>query len=136
MTPYRGPDPFRIGPQFDAIRQRAGETGIWRQYVSAATGSTSAYLAGGGTTRYYRQQVITALWAGPTIGAATVVEAQLPGGQLMAGAALISTQLPLGSQDEVIWRGVTYRVEGDAIPVHIGGRLWYTTPVKRGDVTG
>ena len=54
----------------------------------------------------------------------------------MAGDVMLSTQDVLGKQDEVQWRGVTYRVEGDGMPVHLGGRVWYRTMLRRGDVTG
>jgi len=128
---YRGPRAARIGGQFQDIQGWAGESCIWRQYVSAAS-ATSGYYAGGGTTRYYRQQTITGLlWTDMH-----QVENLLPGGMVMAGDVMISTPQPLGDQDEVVWSGVTYRVEGDTTPMHLGGRVWYATPLKRGDTTG
>ena len=129
--PYHGPDSARIMRQQTALMAYAGETGIWRQYASASTASGTGVWAGVGTTLYYRQQEITGLWA-----LATQQENQLPGGQIMAGDAMLSTQDVLGKQDEVQWRGVTYRVEGDSMPVHLGGRVWYRTMLRRGDVTG
>ena len=128
---YHGPDSARIMRQQTALMAYAGETGIWRQYASASTASGTGVWAGVGTTLYYRQQVITGLWA-----PATQQESQLPGGQVMAGDVMLSTQDVLGKQDEVQWRGVTYRVEGDSMPVHLGGRVWYRTMLRRGDVTG
>jgi len=129
--PYHGPDSARIMRQQTALMAYAGETGVWRQYVSASSAAGTGVWAGGGTTLYYRQQVITGLWA-----LATQQENQLPGGQVMAGDVMLSTQDVLGKQDEVQWRGVTYRVEGDSMPVHLGGRVWYRTMLRRGDVTG
>lgn len=128
---YHGPDSARIMRQQTAVMAYAGETGIWRQYASASTASGTGVWAGVGTTLYYRQQVITGLWA-----PATQQESQMPGGQIMAGDAMLSTLDVLGKQDEVQWRGVTYRVEGDSLPVHLGGRVWYRTMLRRGDVTG
>lgn len=136
MPGYRGPNTGRIQAQFDEIAQYAGEAAVWRQYVSGGVSTGSAYLAGAGTTAYYREQTITALWAAPQMGDARFRETQLPGGQVMAGDAVVSTPLPMGSQDELDWRGVTYRVEGDSLPIHIGGRNWYRTVLRRGDATG
>lgn len=125
--PYRGPQTARIGAQFAQVMDYAGETGTWRQYVSAATASSGIW-AGAGTTRYYREQAVTGLWATPN-----AKEMQTPGGQVVAGDAMISTERPLGTQDEMVWRGVTYRVEGESLPVHLGGRVWYRTVLRRGD---
>lgn len=131
---YRGPRAARIGGQFQEVQGWAGEPCIWRQYVSA-TSATSGYYAGGGTTRYYRQQTITGLlWK--AMGQGSYNEVHLPGGTVMAGDTMISLPVVLGEQDEVIWRGVTYRVEGDTTPIHLGGRVWYATPLTRGDTTG
>ena len=134
--PYRGPQTGRIAAQIAQIQQYAGETGIWRQYVSASTGTGSGYWAGRGTTTYDREQTITALWASPQVGEARMRETQLPGGQVIAGDAVISTPNPFGARDEIVWRGITYRVEGDSTPIHFGGRVWYRTVLRRGDVTG
>lgn len=132
---YCGPNPARMSGQVGGIQQHAGESVTWRHYVSAAT-QTSAYFAGGGLTPYYSESTITALMRAPQMGEARFRETPLPAGMIMAGDMVVSTFAPLGSRDELIWRGVTYRIEGDATPVHIGGRLWYNTLVRRGDVTG
>ena len=126
--PYRGPQTARIAPQFSQVFDYAGETGTWRQYISAATASASGVWAGVGTTQYYREQVVTGLWATPN-----AKEMQTPGGLVMAGDAAISTLHSLGPQDEMVWHGVTYRVEGESLPVHLGGRVWYRTVLRRGD---
>lgn len=130
--PYRGPQPPRIGTQFAQVQQYAGETGVWRQYISAATASGSGIWAGGGTTHYYREQAVTGLWGSPN-RVLNARQVQLAGGQVMAGDGMISTEHPLGDQDEIVWRGVTYRVEGESLPVHLGGRVWYRTVLRRGD---
>lgn len=129
---YRGPQTGRIAGQHNAIVQYAGEPCTWRQYVSAAS-ATSGYYAGAGTTRYYREQTITAMFAAPQMGESRFRETQLPGGQVIAGDMVASTPTALGTQDEIIWRGTTYRLEGDAVPIHIGGRVWYRTVLRRGD---
>jgi hypothetical protein len=134
--PYRGPDARRIGDQFSAVLSYNGETAVWRAHLSDSTGTTSAYFAGGGVTPTYREQIVTAMWAAPQMGESRFRETQLPGGQLLAGDVVASVTQALGSQDELIWRGVTYRVESDATPVHIGGRVWYRSVLRRGDVTG
>lgn len=128
---YRGPRAERIGAQFEQVQGWAGESCVWRQYVSAAS-ATSGYYAGAGVTRYYREQWITGL----LFMTDRQRDAQLPGGMVTQGDVMISTVAALGDQDEVVWRGVTYRVEGDSVPNHLGGRVWYTTPLKRGDTTG
>lgn len=132
---YRGPQTGRIATQHSEILGYAGESCIWRQYVSATT-STSGYYAGAGTTRHYREQTITGLFAAPQMGESRFRETQLPGGQVIAGDMVASTTMPLGSQDELVWRGVTYRLEGDNVPIHLGGRMWYRTVLRRGDATG
>ena len=132
---YRGPNTQRITRQFETVQQYAGEPVIWKQYISSTSGNTTAYLAGGGITRSYREQWITGLLASPQVGEARFRETQLAGGQVIAGDAVISTQQPLGAQDEIVWRGVSYRVEGANTPVHINGRLWYRVVLRRGDVT-
>lgn len=128
---YRGPRASRIGGQFQEVQGWAGEPCTWRQYVSAAS-ATSGYYAGGGVTRYYREQTITGLLWTDT----RQMENLLPGGMVMAGDVMISTPVPLGDRDEIIWTGVVYRVEGATIPVTMAGRVWYATPLKRGDSTG
>jgi hypothetical protein len=133
---YRGPNTGRIMGQHSAIVSYAGEPCTWREYVSAGAASGSAYYAGGGTTYYYRQQTITALFAAPQMGESRFRETQLAGGQVIAGDMVASTPCALNAQDELIWRGVTYRLEGDWTPIHIGGRVWYRSVLRRGDVTG
>lgn len=132
---YRGPNARRITRQFNDVQGYAGETVLWKQYLSSDSGNVTAYLAGAGTTRTYRQQWITGLVAAPQMGEARFRETQLAAGQVIAGDAVISTLQPLGSQDEIVWRGVDYRVEGANTPIHIGGRLWYRVVLRRGDAT-
>jgi len=133
---YRGPNTKRIGSQFNTVQGWAGEAVIWRQFVSGATAAGSGLYGGVGTTCHYREQWATGLIAAPQMGESRFRETQLQGGQEIAGDAVVSMLHPMGSQDELIWRGVTYRIEGDSTPIHLGGRLWYRTVLRRGDVTG
>lgn len=133
---YRGPKASRVGAQFNTVQGYAGEPVIWREFISGATAAGSGQWGGVGTVYYYREQAITGLLAAPQMGESRFRETQLPGGQVIAGDAVISMLHPLGQQDELVWRGVTYRVEGDSTPIHLGGRLWYRTVLRRGDVTG
>lgn len=135
MVGYRGPQHRRVAWQFQRIAGDHGETLIWRQYVSAETGG-SARLAGGGTTRYYQERTITGLLAAPQFGESRFREQQLPAGQVVQGEAVLSLPYPIGKQDELIWRGVTYRVEGDNVSVNYGSETWYRTILKRGIATG
>lgn len=133
MVGYRGPQANRINDQFREVQQYAGETGIWKQYLSASSGNVSAWLAGGGTTQHYRWQVITALWAAPQMGESRYREYPTPAGEMIAGEAVISTTHALSMNDEIVWRGVAYRVNSDPVPIVLGGRRWWRTLVKRGD---
>jgi hypothetical protein len=133
---YRGPNAKRVGRQFDEIQGWAGEQATWRQWVSASSGLTTAYFAGGGNTDYYREQVITALFAAPQMGESRYRETQMAAGEIIAGDAVVSTDQPMNSRDEIIWRGVTYRIAGDNTPINFANRTWYRTLIRRGDVTG
>ena len=133
---YRGPNPQRIMEQFGTINQHNAEVVIWQKYLSGSTGTASGYWGGGGTTATWHEQRISALWAAPQGGESRFRETQLPGGQAVAGDAIVSTLSPFGPNDQLIWRGTTYRIEGDSVPTHIGGRLWYRTVLRRGVATG
>ena len=129
--PYHGPDPERMRAQFAGLQAFVGQSVTLRTWVSASTASTSAYMAGGGKTDSYRQQQITAL-----MKPSQPQEAMAPGGMVMAGDMIASTPQALGNQDQLVWQGVTYRIEGDSLPIRAGGRLWYHTYIRRGDATG
>ena len=131
MSPYRGPDASRVRGQMQTVMSHNGETGTWRQYVSASTGTASGIYGGAGVSLHYREQTITGLLAIPKF-----LEMQYPGGQIPAGIMQLSTDVRLGMQDEIIWRGVTYRIESDPSPVHMGDRVWWYALLSRGDVTG
>jgi len=123
---YRGPNPARMQTQVADILRQVGQTAVWRQYASASDGVDAVGL---GETRHYREQTITALfYQGYTTN---VRERQTPAGLLAAGEFAASTRERLARDDELIWRGVTYRVESDPMPGRVAG-LWVAV-LARGD---
>ena len=80
--------------------------------------------------------MITGLLAAPQMGESRFKEQSLPAGQVVVGDAVLSLPYDVGVQDEIIWRGITYRIEGDRTPVSYAGTTWYRTILKRGDATG
>lgn len=123
---YRGPNTQRMTVQIDDVLRVAGYTATWRQYISASAGVADAGL---GDRSYYREQVITALMYQ---GYKVQPERQRAVGLIADAEFVVSTREQLGRRDELVWRGVTYRVESDPQPARLVG-LWMTT-VKRGDV--
>jgi hypothetical protein len=111
--------------QMAEILRQVGQTATWRQWVSA--GDSFDHL-GLGDTQYYREQVITALFYESY---QRQPESQRSVGMIAEGAFAVSTRERLGRQDELRWRGVTYRVESDPQPSIVAG-LWMTM-LKRGD---
>jgi hypothetical protein len=122
---YRGVQAARIRQNAGDILSQAGYTATWRQYVSASEGIAYAGL---GETQHYREQTITALLYQSY---QRQPEGQRAVGMLAAGEFAASTRERLGRQDELVWRGTTYRVESDPQPSHVAG-LWMVT-VKRGE---
>lgn len=108
---YRGPNARRVATQEHDIFRYAGFTATWRQFVSATSGTPAAGLPG---SSYYREQTITALF-----GAASQPERQTPGGMIAAAELFVTTRETLGRQDELIWRGQTYRIESDPVPAPV-----------------
>lgn len=121
--PYRNPDRARIQGQAETIFLYAGQTALWRDYMSAETGLA---VAGEGTTLYYREQMITGLFKPLPVNA----ETQTPAGMLAATLFQVTTREPLARQDELTWRGERYRVESDPSPATLPG-MWVAT-VARG----
>lgn len=121
---YRGMQGGHLRHGVDDILRQVGHTAIWRQYISASDGI--AY-AGMGETQHYREQIVTALlYRSYTLQP----EGRRAVGAIAEGDFMVSTRERLGRQDELIWRGVTYRVESDPQPNNIG--LW-TARLERGD---
>jgi hypothetical protein len=94
------------------IAQFVGETATLRAYVSASAGVPQYGI---GNEPRYAERTVTGLFR-----PMTMEEIQAAGGQYIAGdmqATLIDC-IPT-TADEVIWRGVAYRVESDALPQRI-----------------
>lgn len=120
--PYRNPNQPRIQAQGASVYQYAGQTALWRQYVSASTGIS---VRGAGTTVYYHEQTVTALFAPLPPNR----EAQTPAGMIAAAEFQVSTREHIGRTDELQWKGDTYRVESDPSPATLPG--WWVSRVKR-----
>jgi len=126
---YRGPNRQRIEAQRQStIDTYAGYSALWRQYVSASTGNA---FAGRGDTLHYREQWITAHVYGIPGAPANITERQRAAGMVTEGKFFISVPVQIGAQDELIWQGDTYRIEGTPIPSQIDG--YFTVQVKRGE---
>lgn len=121
--PYRGPDNGRIGTQSEAIFTHAGQTVTWRQFVSA---SGTANAAGFGAVPQFREQTVLAL-IGP------VKQPETPGaaGTMVSGDLFAVLRERPNRRDELVWRGVCYRVESDPAPASLPGT--YTMMLKRGE---
>ena len=124
--PYRNPQPERLARQTnDIVDTYAGQTVTWRQYISASAGGGAAW-AGISNSAYYRDSLLTA-----HIVNAELMEEQRPGGQVIADTLRVTLPVQPGQKDELIWRGITYRIEGDTVPARIHDR--YMVTVKRGN---
>lgn len=130
---YRGPNPNRIQAQESQIALYHAETATWRVHVSGETANSSAYFAGAGRTEHYRETTISGLFATYGGNSPMFRELQQAAGMSMSGDLMVSTFQALGDQDEITWRGVRYLVQGDSVPVRMGGRVWYRTVLTRGD---
>lgn len=122
---YRGLNSGRLRAQVDSITRDVGFTGTWRKYVSATTGVPEMGL---NASAFYAERIITAQLG--RFGAPNSPEQQSPAGMIAAGAFDIITREKLERQDEFIWRGTAYRVEGDSIPSPLNNT--FITRVKRG----
>lgn len=126
-------------PNFDymARQQRdiaayVGEVATWRRYVSADALSPSSLAAGGGAASYYSTRAITGLFAPVSFD-----EIGQAGGLLMAGdmRATLIDAIP-APEDEIVWRGVNYRVASDPIAQPIVGSSALRFILRRGQNTG
>jgi len=124
--PYRGNIPARRVNQMAQVYAQAGYTATWRRYASASAGNPDA---GMGDAQYYSESIITALFG--MNRTPDLRERQQAVGLLVAADIYAVTREPLGRQDELIWRGVTYRVESDPVP----GQMvtGWVTQLKRGE---
>lgn len=122
------PDFGNIARQQASIASFVGETATYRRYLGVSAG-TPQY--GIGDEPIYAAQTITGLFSPSTFD-----EVQQGGGQIVIGdimASLLNCQPD--RRDEVIWRGVIYRVESDFIPERIFASNAYRGVLRRGDAT-
>lgn len=116
---YRAPNSARIAAQqLGTHFQHAGHTATWKQYISASAGVAAA---GMGSAPRYREQTITALF-----GAINQPEQSTPAGLFAAADIYAVTRERVGRSDELVWRGVPYRVESDPAPGRLAG-TWIST---------
>jgi hypothetical protein len=113
--------------QNEAIYQHAGQTAVWRKYVSASAGNP---VLGLGSASYYAERWITAQFYGVPGQGFSLPDNQTFAGMVTQGSFAVSTREELGQQDELVWRGDTYRIESDTVPTRIGGSNIYA--IKRG----
>lgn len=110
----------------NSVFKYAGSTATWRQYVSASAGVPAAGI---GSALYYREQTITAVFGRGLLG--QFLEYQVAAGMQAAGIVLMASPHRIARQDEIVWRGTTYRVEADPVPARIVGH--WVVNLKRGD---
>ena len=119
---YRKPYRKRIQQQQTAIFENAGHVVTWRKYVSASAGVP---VAGLGSAPRYVERTITALFY-----PMEQPEGQRAAGQVVTAEFKATTREALGRNDELVWQGAVYRVEGAATPASLPGT--YVTVIKRG----
>src|SRR5574341_1595150 len=101
------PDKKLIHAQMrDNVMQYAGQTAMWRQWISASAGNKAV---GYGDVQYYRSQTITALFAQGLVAAN--MQNQYPGGQYPAGTLRMTTKFQVGYKDEIVYNGQRYRID-------------------------
>lgn len=124
------PDFTLIQRQQRAIADHVGETAQWTRYVSADTYAPLSAAAGIAPSAYMLQSVITGLFSPATNALAELYNV---GGQFVAGdmAATLVDCRP-SPNDQVVWRGVNYRVLTDPIQQQIAGRSAYRFILRRG----
>lgn len=127
------PDPSRINRQAAVIFRDAGETALWRRYISTSAGSPQF---GVHATHNYATETITGLFHQGVSRNVMGSEFQQAGGLSLNGQLYISTDYRLDPRDEIIWRGTAYRLDGEGRPQNIGGRIQWESPLKVAGATG
>lgn len=123
------PDFQLLARQQRDIAASVGETALWRRYVSASAGSPQYGIADADS---YVETRITGLFQ-----SVQFAENLAPGGQFNAGdmVATLIDCVP-SARDEIIWRGVTYRMESDLTPQQLLGKSALRVVLRRGQPTG
>lgn len=106
--PYSGPHPERIQAQRETLFQQGSYTATWRHWVSATSGNPQIGLDG---QDFYRETTISALF-----GRVDPKERQTPAGMIAAAQISATTKERLERQDQLVWRGITYSIDSDAMP--------------------
>lgn len=125
MGKWSKPDHKRITQQMnDHQYPYVGHAVTWRHYVSASGGVD---VAGIGPTPMYRESIITA-FLGQFVPP-QMRQHQVPGGMIEAGTFYAVSREPLDAQDEIIWNGALFRIEGSATrsPLTLG----YIVEIKK-----
>ena len=124
---YRGANLRRQRQRLDEIREVAGHVLTWRQWVSASAADPAR---GRAAQDYYLEQAITGF-----VAFVNDPNEMQPVGQVTNQRARLTTDFPLidsaHSQDDIIWEGVRYRVEGTSTPSRVAGQ--WTTELVRGN---
>ena len=122
-------DPALLARQQRQVAANVGETAIYRCYVSASAGSPQYGI---GDADNYVERIVTGLFQSVLFN-----EQLVPGGQFVAGD-MIATLIDCtpSSRDEIIWRGVTYRLESETTPQQIVGTSALRVLLRRGQPTG
>lgn len=123
------PDFGQHARQQRTIASFVGETALHRRHLGVITGLPQF---GVGDAPQYASRTVTGLFR-----PSTFEEIQQGGGQIVQGdimATLLDCQPD--RRDEVVWRGVIYRVESDFIPERIVASSGYRGLLRRGDATG
>ena len=113
----------RIRQGLSAVMQHAGETAVWRQYVSA-----SAALAqyGLGSANTYVSRTITGLFA-----PLRPQEVMQPGGFYQAGDLRCTCFEPISTRDEFLFEGSRYQAITTPVTVSLFGSAAHTTILRR-----
>lgn len=111
------PDWERVQRNAAIIQAGAGETATVRTWVSAGAGSPQFGVQGSDA---YTTRIITAMFSRHT-----PVVMQGAGGEIATSLPAVTLFEPLGLRDEIVWNGTAWRVDGAAIPTHLGGRPMY-----------
>lgn len=122
--PYRNPDIFRNRQQTEIIHRYAGQTAVWRQYISANPPTGDGVAAGFGVVTNYREQVVTGVFGGGDAGGGVMSTNQQEAraaGTIAGGMVRMVSNVQMHDQDEVIWQGITYRVDTDSQPAIMAG---------------
>ena len=104
-----------------------GQVVTWRHYTSASAASVSGSFMGLGDEPTYTERQITAFMG--QFFQPGIPQTQSMGGGIVAGEFKMVSRERLYADDEIIWNGSAYRVDGESVPAKINST--YTTIIKR-----